>query len=87
MESSCKDCERVEKIMRDPDAPYLKGARLSDDVVFLCIRCSEERNEKFRQEAFPEVYKKIKDLQSQGKSWKNNVSLPDSSRGKKKKKN
>ena len=87
LESKCKDCESVKKTVTDPEAPYLKGVKLSDEILFLCFKCAEEMNRKFREERFPEIYKKIKELQSQGKSWKNNISLPDSNKGKKKKKN
>lgn len=87
LESKCKDCENIKKIMTDPDAPYLKGAKLADGILFLCFKCAEEMNRVSREEKFPEVYKKIKELQSQGKSWINNITLPDSNKGKKKKKN
>lgn len=33
-------------MMTDPDAPYLKGAKLSPDIVYLCFKCAAIRVEK-----------------------------------------
>ena len=40
LESKCKDCEKIKKMMTDPEAPYLKGARLSPDILYLCFKCA-----------------------------------------------
>ena len=87
MESNCEECKRVEEKMSDPDCIYMKGAKISPDVLYICHACLDEKNRKFREENFPEEYAEIKRLKAEGKWFKNNIPLPDAhKKGKKKKK-
>lgn len=86
LESNCEKCKRVKEKMSDPECVYMKGARLSEDIIYICLECNGERNKKFREERFPEEYAEIERLKAEGKWFKNNVSIPDSYAKKKKKK-
>ena len=86
LESNCEECKRVKDKMSDPECIYMKGARVSEDIVYICLDCNGERNRKFREERFPEQYAEIEKLKAEGKWFKNDVSIPDSYNKKKKKK-
>lgn len=86
LESNCEKCKRIEEVMSHPDCIYMKGANKSPDILYICHACLDEKNKKFREENFPEVYKEIERLKVEGKWFKNNVSIPDSYNKKKKKK-
>ena len=87
LESNCEECKRIKEIMTHPDCIYMKGTKRSPDILYLCQECNTKRNKKFREERFPEVYAEIERLKAEGKSFKNNIPLPDAhKKGKKKKK-
>ena len=70
LESKCKKCKRIEEIMSQPDCIYMKGAKKSPDIVYICHACLGEKNRKFRQERFPEQHAEIERLKKEGK-WFN----------------
>ena len=78
LESNCEKCKKVKEMMSDPDCIYMKGAKVSEDILYICLDCNGERNKKFREERFPEEYAEIEELKAEGRWYKNNVSIPDS---------
>lgn len=87
LESSCEECRKIREIMSDPDCIYLKGAKRSPDILYICHKCNEERNEKFSKEKFPEHYARISELKKEGKLFRNNIPIPTYRKDKKKQKN
>lgn len=86
LESNCEECKRVEEKMSDPECIYMKGARVSEDLIYICLECNAKRNEEIAKKNFPEIYENSQKLKAEGKWFKNNVSIPDSYAKKKKKK-
>ena len=73
LESNCEKCKKVKEIMSDPDCIYMKGARVSPDVLYICHDCLDKKNVEWREERFPEEYAEIKRLKAEGKWFKNNI--------------
>jgi hypothetical protein len=86
LESNCEECKKVKDKMSDPECIYMKGARVSEDIIYICLECNAKRNEEFLRKNFPEICENLEKLKAEGKWFKNNVSIPDSCNKKKKKK-
>ena len=73
LDSKCEKCKRVKEVMSHPDCIYMKGAKISPDVLYICHACLDKKNIEWREERFPEVYAKIAELRKQNRTYKNNV--------------
>lgn len=86
LESSCAECRRIKEVMSHPDCIYMKGAKISPNIAYICHSCLDKKNREWREEKFPKEYAEIAELRRQNKTYKNNISLPDAhKKGKKKK--
>lgn len=87
LESNCEECRKIKEVMSDPECIYMKGAKRSPDILYICHKCNEERSEKFLKEKFPEHCAKIGELKKEGRLFKNNIPILAYRKDKKKQKN
>jgi len=73
LESNCEKCKKVKEKMSHPDCIYMKGAKVSPDVLYICHACLDKKNKEWREERFPEEYAEIERLKAEGKWFKNNI--------------